>query len=180
MKGKIMHPQKKIMLLINLIGGIAVLGSYAWGLTSHPGSGNELWGRVPQWLRLLSTADMFLAALGYLTFTAFLLVLDLETTQINLQAGFKAFNVLYSAILVPSALWMPLTYSYLAYPNSLIWLMDRLVLFIVGFASLGMLSALLNIKPRRPAWFFWLAFTGAIFLVIQTALLDALVWTTFF
>jgi hypothetical protein len=124
---------------------------------------------------------MFLAALGYFAFTTFLIfVLDLETAQIKIQAGFKAFNVLYAAILIPSALWMPLTFAYLAHPGNLLWLADRLVLSIVGLAALGMLSALLNIQPRKPAWFFWLAFTGSAFLTIQTALLDALIWTNYF
>ena len=175
-----MHSQKKTLLWINLLGGIAVLGSYAWGLTTHPGSGNALWGGTPQWLRAVSTANMFLAALGYLTCTVFLFFLDLETVQIKVQAGFKAFNVLYAAILVPSALWMPLTFAYIAHPSGLLWLADRLLLFIVGLAALGMLSALLNIQPRRPAWFFWLAIAGGIFLVFQAAVLDALIWTNYF
>ena len=176
-----MHPQKKVMLWINILGGIAVLGSYAWGLAIHPGSGDSLWGGVPQWLRTISTTNMFLAALGYLVFTTFLLfILDLETATIHIQAGFKAFNMLYAVILIPSALWMPLTFAYLAHPGSLLWLVIRLILFVVGLASLGMLSALLNIQPRKPAWLFWLAFSGSIFLVIQTALLDAMIWSNFF
>jgi hypothetical protein len=175
-----MHPQKKLMLWINFLGGIAVLGSYAWGLVTHPGNGNSLWGGMPQWLRTISTVNMVPAALGYLTLTAFLLSLNPETAQVKIQTGFKAFNVLYAAILIPSALWMPLTFAFLANPSSLLWLAVRIVLFIVGLAALGMLSALMNIQPRRPAWFFWLAYAGSLFLVLQTALLDALIWTAYF
>jgi hypothetical protein len=176
-----MNLQKKVMLWLNILGGIGVLGSYAWGLSTHPGSKDALWGGVPQWLRIISTANMPLAALGYLVFTVFLVFsVDLSSTKITIQAGFKAFNVLYAAILIPSALWMPLTYAYQANQDSLLWLCIRLILFTVGLASLGMVSALLNIQPRKPAWLFWLAFTGAAFLAIQTALLDALVWTVFF
>jgi hypothetical protein len=175
-----MHLQKKIMLWIIILGGIAVIGSYAWGLATHPGNGMALWGGVPQWLRTISTANMFLAALGYIIFTSYLLVLDLETTRVNIRAGFKAFNVLYAAILIPSALWMPLTFAYIANPGNLLWLAVRLVLFIVGLAALGMGSALMSIQPRKPAWFFWLAATGCVFFVIQTALLDALVWANAF
>jgi hypothetical protein len=75
---------------------------------------------------------------------------------------------------------MPLTFATLAHPGSLPWLADRLALFIVGLAALGMLSALLKIQPRKPAWFFWLAFAGGVFFSIQTALLDALIWTNYF
>jgi hypothetical protein len=172
---------KKVLLWINILGGIAVLGGYAWGLANHPTGADALWGGVPAWLRSIFIVNMVLAALGYLAFTAYLLfVLNLETAQVNIRAGFKAFHVLYVAILIPSALWMPLTFATLAHPGNQIWLADRLVLFIVGLASLGLLSALLNIQPRRPAWFFWLAFGGGIFFAIQTALLDALVWTSYF
>ena len=176
-----MHPQKKIMLWINILGGISVLSSYMWGLTTHPGGGDALWGGMPQWLHTISIADMFLATLGYLTLSAFLFfALEPETAQINIGAGFKAFNVIYATILIPSVLWMPLTLAYIANPDSLLWLADRLVLFIVGLAALGMLSALLNIQTRRPLWLFRLAVAGGIFLAIQTALLDALIWANYF
>ncbi len=175
-----MHGQKKTMFWINILGGIAVLGSYAWGLSTHPGGVNALWGGLPQWLRSLYTVGIILAALGYLAFTSFLFALDPETTQINIQAGFNTFNILYAAILIPSALWMPLTFATLAHPGSLLWLADRLLLSIVGLAALGLLSALLNIQPRKPAWIFWLAFAGGVFFAIQTALLDALIWTNYF
>lgn len=176
-----MDHRKKVLLWLNILAGTVVLVSYAWGLATHPSAVDALWGGIPPWLRTICTVNMILAALGYLAFTAYLLfVLDLETVHLGIQAGFKAFNVLYALILVPSALWMPLTFAYLAHPGNLLWLAIRLVLFIVGLAALGLLSALLNIRPREPTWFFWLAFSGAIFFVIQTALLDTLIWTYFF
>jgi len=176
-----MNPQKKTMLWINVLGGVTVLGSYAWGLATHPGQGNALWGNIPQGLRTLYTVNMFLAALGYFAFTSFLLfVLDFDHARINIKAGFKGFNLIYAAILFPSALWMPLTFLLIEHPGNQIWLADRLVLTIVGLASLGMLSALLSVQPRKPVLAFWLAITGCIFFCIQTAILDALVWTNYF
>jgi hypothetical protein len=176
-----MDRRKKNLLWISLLGGIAVLGSYALGLVSHPGQGTALWGGVPQYLRVINIVSMSLAALGWLIFTSYLLfVLDLETARISLGAGFKAFSVLSAAVLIPSALWMPITFAYLAHPGSLVWLADRLVLILTGLASLGLLSALLNIQPRKPVWSFWLAFTGCVLFCIQTALMDALIWTNFF
>ena len=176
-----MDSRKKTLLLINIIGGAAVLGSYAWGLATHPGQGNALWGAVPQILREISTVTMLLAAAGWLIFYIFLLFkVDLDTVRINLGAGFKAFSVLSLAVLLPSALWMPVTFAYIAHPSTLIWMVDRLVLILVGLASLGLLSALMNIQPRKPALFFWLAFGGCALLCIQTALMDALIWANFF
>lgn len=70
-----MHPFKWWLLAINALGGVCVLGSYAWGLGTHPGSGTLLWGGTPTAWQRLSTANMLPAALGYLAFTTFLLAL---------------------------------------------------------------------------------------------------------
>jgi len=69
-----MHPRKRTMLWIHLLGGAAVLGSYTHGLATHPEGGEALWGGVQPQLRPLCTAGMVLAALGYLGFTYFLLM----------------------------------------------------------------------------------------------------------
>ena len=47
-------------------------------------------------------------------------------------------------------------------------------------ATMGMLSATLNIQARKTVWFFRLAIAGGIFLSIQTAILNKLNWAYFF
>jgi hypothetical protein len=122
---------------------------------------------------------MVLAAVGYILFTVYLLfVLDPDKVKINIRAGFKGFNVLYLLILIPSALWMPLTYAMLDNPSNLTWLGIRIALMLVGLGGLGLLSALLSIQPRSRVLL--TAFIGCIFFCIQTVLLDALVWPNFF
>jgi hypothetical protein len=176
-----MDRQKQTWLWINIIGGILVLGSYALGLAAHPGQANALWGNVPQFIRAISTITMLPAALGYLAYSIYLIfVLDLETATINVGAGFKAFNLLYLLVLLPSALWMPLTFAYLANPLPILWLADRLVLAVVGLAGLGILSALMSIQPRKPIWAFRAAIVGCIFFCVQTAVMDALIWSNLF
>ena len=124
---------------------------------------------------------MLPAALGYIAYTLFLLLSpDLETSLLKHPAWFKAFNILYILILIPSALWMPLTFSYLAHPNPIVWLAVRLILDMVGLAGLGMLFALLRIQPRKPAWAFWLACMGCVFFCIQTVVMDAMLWSNLF
>ncbi|TFH28599.1 MAG: hypothetical protein E4H00_08485 [Myxococcales bacterium] len=61
------------MILINVIGGVAVLGSYAYGLLTYPNAGTVLLGGVPEALRPLYTASMLSATVGYFAFTGFLL-----------------------------------------------------------------------------------------------------------
>jgi len=65
-----MHPQKKQWLAINVLGGIAVLGSYAHGLITHPQTRNLLWGDMPEPLRNVYGVTMWLATSGYLVFTS--------------------------------------------------------------------------------------------------------------
>ena len=53
----------QVFLLINLTGGIAVLGSYFVGLRSSPDLAESLWGGVTGNLRIYFTLSMLLAAL---------------------------------------------------------------------------------------------------------------------
>jgi hypothetical protein len=178
-KEYLMTKDQKILLGINILGGTAVLGSYAWGLIAHPGTGGLLWGNVPAGAIPFYVASMILAAIGYILFTVYLLfILDPVKVKINIRAGFNGFRTLYLLILIPSALWMPLTYAMIAAPSNLIWFGIRLALMLVGLGGLGMLSALLSIQPRSRLLL--AAFIGCIFFCIQTVLLDALVWPNFF
>ena len=60
--GRSMHPQKRSLLWINVVGGIAVLGSYVHGIVTNPLTRGEVWGGVPEALQPLYTASMLSAA----------------------------------------------------------------------------------------------------------------------
>ena len=173
--------KKKPLLIIILVGGIAVLASYVLGPLTQPGAASLLWGGVPQGIRPLYTVGMFLGAGGYFAFTYFILFrVTPDMAHKASRFGFGLFNALYAAILLPSALWMPLTL--LAAEQSspaLLWLV-RLDLWTVAAASLGLLWALLAIEPRQPRWAHRLALVGSILFCLQTVILDAIVWVSFF
>jgi hypothetical protein len=165
----------------NALGGAAVLASYAHGLWAHPASRGAVWGDVPDALRPVYTVTMLLAAVGYLAFTYFVLFrLDPRRTQVAGRFGYGAFIILYALILIPSALWMPLTFAMLEQPGAALWVAIRAVLALVGLGSVGLLAALLTVHPRSPHVAHRLAVAGAVALVLQTAVLDALVWPAFF
>ena len=68
-----MHSQKKLMATLILLGGPAVLLSYAWGATSWSSeSVGRLWGDVPLAIQPYYTSWMFVAATGFLLFAHFL------------------------------------------------------------------------------------------------------------
>jgi hypothetical protein len=176
-----LHRAKVTLLGINIVGGIAVLGSYLWGILANSGTTTALWGSVPASFLPVYTASMFAAAAGYLAFTYFILVkADPEAVMIARHFSYRAFHWLYVAILVPSAFWMPLTFAMLAAPAPLLWAAIRLVLAIVGLSSVALFLALLGTRNGGPAWSRRLAIVGSILFLIQTTILDAVVWPAFF
>ena len=172
---------RRWLIAVILVGGLAVLGSYLWGVLARPDAGQILWGGVPGSLRPYYTVNMLLAAAGYFPFTFYILFrLDPRTTRVAGRFGYGLFSWLYAAILVPSALWLPLVYVAVA-QSSQGWLwVVRAALILVGAASLGLFFALLKVKPRSAGIAYRLAVVGSIFFCIQTILLDAIVWGAFF
>jgi hypothetical protein len=173
--------QKVALVIINVIGGIAVLGSYVLGIVNHPDTRDALWGEVPRAIMPLYTASMFTAAAGYLAFT-WLILFRLEPGEVTIAGRFSydLFLWLYALILVPSALWMPLTFLVIGQPSLAAWAGVRLVLSVTGLASLLLLAALVAVEPAVPAWAHRVAVAGAVAFCVQTAVLDALVWTAYF
>jgi len=177
-----MHIQQIALGLINIVGGILVLGSYAHGLITHPANRDAIWGGVPETIKPLYTANMLFAAAGYLAVTYFVMFsLNRDSAQLANLSGFKVFYILYALILFPSALWMPLTYASLGHPDSsLYYWAVRITLAIVGLASLALLGVLLSLHSSESSPTYWLAVAGSIFFCIQTAALDAVVWSAYF
>ncbi len=176
-----MSRQQRTLALIVLVGGLAVLGSYLYILRFDAATRTALWGDVPAALLPVYVVSMLLAAAGYFAFTGFLLFgPDPDKVLIAGRVGYGLFHVLYLLILFPSAMWLPLTAAMVQQPSSALWLSIRLVLALVGLGSIGLLLALLFLRPRLPAWPYWLAVAGSTAFCFQTAVLDLFVWTAFF
>ena len=173
-----LHPRKLQLIALNVLGGLAVLGSYAHGF-SHPDVG-AFWGGVPEGLRPVYTISMLGAALGYFPMTAYILLrLDPERTRVG-RFGYGIFLVLYALVLIPSALWMPLTFVMIGEPSAVLWLAIRADLALVALGSSGLVASLLVAQPRERGLFWALAVGGAILFFNQTAILDAIVWPAFY
>lgn len=175
-----MISQRQTLALINLFGGIAVLGSYAYYLTTHPDQAGDFWGGVPDGLRPLYTVNMFLAAAGYFAFTFFIMYRLRPSSHGGVRFGLGTFSALYALILIPSALWMPLTFAMIEAPSDGLWWAIRLTLAAVGIGSLGLLAGLVVVRPSPPSWAHRLAVIGSLAFCLQTAVLDAVVWPAFF
>jgi hypothetical protein len=170
-RNSLIHERREL-LDINVLGGVAVLGSYVWGAL-HPESFRALWGGVPDALRPLYTINMFLAAAGYLIVLATIVRAHDRALRSDPVA-------LYALILIPSALWLPLTFIYLDHPSSLLWLAIRLDLASVGIGAVSVLIWLMAVKPGPTPLSNRIAVVAMIPFVLQTAVLDALIWPAYF
>lgn len=170
-----------IFLIVNVVGGVAVLGSYAYGLLTEAALRGRLWGSIPEAWRPLYTVNMFLAAGGYFFFTAYFLMRALPSGVLYFsRLGFGWIILLYAALLLCAALWMPLTFTMLKAPSDSAWLAVRSVLIVTGAASLTLLVSLLASDGERSDWLFWAAVAGLVPFTLQTAILDALIWPRYF
>jgi len=176
-----MGTQQIVLLVINVIGGAAVIGSYVYGLNAQAGGANALWGGVPPNIRPLYAVSMVLAALAYFAFGYFIIFrLAPDEVVIAGRFGFNLFYPVFLLILIPSALWMPLTNVYVGSPSTGMWIGIRTVLALVGIASIALVWALLSLEPRTPAVPYWLAVAGSTYFAFHTAILDAVLWAALF
>jgi len=176
-----METQKIILLIINILGGIAVIGSYILGLKGQSAGTNILWGGVPANIRPMYTVSMILSALGYFAILYYIFFqLNPAQTKIFGISGFTMFYVIFLFILIPSAFWMPLTNIYVTNPNTGIWIGIRTVLAIVGLSSIALTLAFLTLQGKVPGLAYWLAVIGSGYFAFHTTVLDAIIWATLF
>jgi len=170
----------KVTCLI-LIGGALVIGSYLYGLLKHAGDINDLWGGASEVFKIVNIPFMILAAIGFLGFTYFILFkIDAGEVKIANRFGFSLFYAIYILILFPSAFWMPLTFVMISSPNDGIWIAIRLILAVVGIASLALLLVLFSLRSKYTGITYWIALLGATAFSIQTFIFDTFLWPSFF
>jgi hypothetical protein len=139
---------KIILLLINILGGAAVIGSYMLGLRGESRGSNALWGGVPARVRPVYSVSMILSAIGYLAVLYFIFFkLVPSEVVIGGRFGFAVFVPIFLLILIPSALWMPLTNHYVSTPGTGMWIAVRTALFVVGLASIALAWAFFALQP---------------------------------
>jgi hypothetical protein len=166
-----------LLLVLNVLGGAAVIGSYAQGIISHPGNLNILWGNISTSVRPIYFVSMLLSALGYFFFIYFIAFrLDPAAVKVAGKVGFEVFFVIFTGMLLFSALWMPFTYSYVDNINAGTWAAIRVVLFLVAISSCALLWALLSLNIKTPTVPYWLAVIGSGYFAFHTLVLDGFLW----
>jgi hypothetical protein len=176
-----MGTQQVILLIINILGGAAVILSYIYGLKTQTGGASVLWGNVAENIRPVYTVSMILSALGYFAFIYFILFrLEPGEVVIGGRFGFGLFNTIFLVILIASAFWMPLTNLYVSNPGTGFWIGVRGVLALVALGSIALVWSLLSLQLDARGVVYWLAVAGAGYFAFHTAILDAIVWAALF
>lgn len=175
------NPYRRSLIVLNVLGGALVLGSYMIAFTGTPELRSALWGGVPESLRGVYTVNMLLAAAGFFPLTwRIVFAMDVPEFEARFGASYRLFHVLYGLVLFPSALWLPLTAQMIETPGLALWWTIRFVLFAVGVGSTGLLTLLFLSARRTSGGGRWLAVIGALPFWIQTAVLDATIWPAYY
>ena len=102
--------QTTIFLVVNIIGGILVLGSYLICFIQFPEERTKLWGEVPKKTQQRIVPFMLLAAVGYLI-TGWWFWQVIEPNSLSLPGGFTYVGIIafFALLLALSTAWMPVS-----------------------------------------------------------------------
>ncbi|MGM0368697.1 MAG: hypothetical protein ACQEP2_09085 [Actinomycetota bacterium] len=172
---------KIITAIVVIVGGISVIGSYIIGAIRNPVGASALWGGVSKNIIPYYVLGMVLSAIGFLA-TAYYLFFKIDISSVKILGGldFRFFIFIYLLILVPSALWMPLTIRMVNNPSSGLVAGIQIVLILVAIGALLMFVSLLTLSPKVLDWSYYLSVIGSGIFFLHAAVLDASLWTTLF
>ena len=169
-------------LIINLIGGTAVLGGYAGFLYMFPEQRDSLWGGIEggwQWVFIVS---MLTAAAGYLCFSYSILF---QSTSVEFSSRLfqskHAISILSMVFLLTAAVWLPATIAYLESGNAIWWVIGVGSLWVTAL-TLVTTTILLIVTPAMIPDVFHriLAISGISYITFHCLVLDAIVWVSLF
>ena len=168
-----------VFFIVNLVGGIAVLGSYVVGLYIYPDFRNALWGGVAGSWKSLFTVSMFFAALGYLIF-CYSMTISGAADKSSFLGG-HTFSILAAFFLFSASIWMPATLKYLATDDNLWWILSVISLWITA-ASLCLLTVSFGLSNYDGIGTlqFSLTLVGIIWITFHCLVFDAIIWVAKF
>jgi len=166
------------LLILIFIGGSLVLLSYLYAIKTYSGNVNDFWGGFPKQYLSVYYVSMLVSAVSFFIFTSYIL---LQFDMLTERHIFKVvFPVLYTILLIGSAIWMPSVKLYLIDAPSFLWIFIRTILFSVGFSSLVMTVVLFITKPNPISTHYVGAVVASSYFCFHTLILDGFVWPHFF
>ena len=171
---------KVSLVIINIIFGSLVLLSYYNGINKNPELSLKLWGGVPKILHTFIVSFMFVGAIGYFFFTTHLLLNVSSDYMFFEKFNYWYLHIIYLMILIPSALWMDLTFIYMRDGTTLNWFYVVSCLSSVAFFSVVLFLFVVDTYVDKVHWLYFPAVLGSLAFAFHTVFLDGLIWTFFF
>jgi len=174
----------QIFTLINVIGGGMVLGGYAIFLYLFPDQRESLWGGIEGGWRVVFTASMLPAAVGYVTFF-FLVVYKLGVTYSGVGipsflTGPNTMIFLCALFLAGASVWMPSTIAFIRSQDTFWWIVAVGSLWITAISLILMVVTLYGAEFAGPLVYKYIALAGLIYICFHCLVLDAIVWVAKF
>ena len=174
-----MSTQQVLFLTINLIGGLAVLGSYIIGLGMFPEYREALWGEVRGNLRTGILISMIFAALGYLAF-CYVALFQNGLEDFNKSDWFNSYtiSILVGIFLISATFWLPSAIAYLHFSNTY-WLVICIASLWSTAISLAVLLGIVitsDVKIISSASHY-VAIIGIGLITFHCLVFDAIIWS---
>ena len=171
-----------IFLIINVVGGISVLGGYLVCLYVFPDQREALWGGVQNRWQSVFTVSMLMATAGYLLFSyGILFKSSPEEFSSRLLNNSHVISVLCMAFLISAAIWMPATIAYLKTGNSIWWTISVTSLWITAISLIIVTFIVIAYPSAIPSSFFrGLTISGISYVTFHCLMLDAIIWVSRF
>lgn len=167
----------QLFLLVNILGGISVLGSYCVGLIASPNHRQDLWGGITIGLRKTFIGSMVLATVGYLLFLHYMLFHSgLHAPADDFLISGYLPSILCATFLVSSSVWMPSTLAHISCRRPFWWGLSLTSLWITSI-SLLVLTVLVMVQYNEGQWLSKTIGTiGILYITAHCILLDSVVW----
>ena len=169
-------------LIVNLVGGSAVLGSYIIGLANFPEYRNDLWGGIHGIWRNVSVASMLLAGAAYLTFCYFIVFReDAQIYGAQLILGAHTASLLTGLFLLSATLWMPSAILYIHTGNTAWWILTVGALWVTAMALLS-LTGIFAFSTASPVPVFdrIICTVSLSIITLHCLVIDSIVWVFLF
>lgn len=174
----------QVFILVNVIGGLFVLGSYISCLAAYPQYRMALWGGIDGNLRNLFSVSMLPAALGYLMFLYFMVFKSgIDVFGSNSLLGSYTPSIFCAVFLTASTIWMPATVIYIHTTQRLWWNIAAMSLWVTAGSLLALLGLLGTTFGESIDWSSrqrYLAIAGLGYLAFHCTAFDAIIWASRF
>lgn len=169
--------QAQIFVLVNVFGGISVLGSYLLGLVYYPELRMNLWGGVDGIWKTIFSMSMLPAAAGYLLFFYYMVFKSgLDGFEHDVVLLRHLPSILCAVFLISASVWMPSTLAYLS-GNSTLWWNVAVVSLWITAISLLLLTLSIAFQHHGPQAFSrTIATIGLFYITFHCIVLDGIIW----